>query len=429
MLAIPRMRIFPGLPSAKSTGKTDLSAARKARALFQPARPATVDVIVRRVLIVQKLRRLACRALGVNLASPNWNLLLGGYAELDVLFNSARPVAPGVPFFLAPGSPFGYSQQTVDIHARQTTLYGALVGPEVAGLKAGGLILVNLFNDSVIEDRYGLLPIQAYGELKNEDWRFAAGLQTDIFTPLLPTVLPFSYLAASGNAGVYRGQVRAERFLHPSDNTQWTLTAGISEPIATTVSNLGISEDNGWPNVELRLAWAAGPLQQVGAAAQRPFEVGISSVIGQLRTINGPMRVVANAWGVAGDFRWRITERFGFAGEVYTGQALGTYGAGIFQNVNIETFEPVHATGGWMETYVYLTPTLHSHVGYGVDDPLDRDLAPAQIAKNDTIFANLIWDVTTSFRVAGEITVRRTNYITALDNDGVGFQTQFQWKF
>jgi len=365
----------------------------------------------------------------INLANPSWNLLIGGYLELDVLFNSARPVAPGVPFFLAPGSPLGFNQSTVDIHARQTTLYGALVGPEVGAFKSGGLILVNLFNDSVIEDRYGILPIQAYGELKNEDWRFAAGQQIDIFAPLLPAVLPFSYMAASGNAGVYRGQVRAERFLHPSDEEQWTITAGISDPIATTINNVRLSEDNGWPNVELRVAWAAGPVQQAGPIPQRPFEVGISAVGGQLRTINGATRVVANVWGLAGDFRWRATERFGFAGEVYTGQALGTYGAAVFQNVNAVTFEPVHVTGGWLETYYYLTPCLHSHVGYGIDDPVDSDLAASQIAFNRTIFANLIWDVTKSFRLAGEFTARRTNYITAPDNDGVGFQTQAQWKF
>ena len=332
----------------------------------------------------------------INLINPSWNLLLGGTLELDMLFNSARPVAPGVPFFLAPGSPTGAHQNTFDAHARQSNLYAVFSGPEIGNLKAGGLVLANFFNDAVIVDRYGFLPIQAYGDLKNEDWRVAAGLQIDIFAPLLPTVLPFSYLAASGNAGVYRGQFRIERFLHPSDNQQWTITAGISDPTATTINNVELSEDNGWPDVEMRVAWAAGPLQQVGLLPQRPFEVGVSSVVGQLRTINALTRVVANVWGLAGDFRWRATERFGFAGEVYTGQALGTYGAGVFQNVNSTTFEAVHATGGWLETYYYLTPCLHSHVGFGIDDPVNRELAASQIGYNSTIFTNLIWDITKS---------------------------------
>ena len=190
-----------------------------------------------------------------------------------------------------------------------------------------------------------------------------------------------------------------------------------------------MSEDNGWPNVELRAAWAFGPEQQIDLATQRPFEVGISSVVGQLRTIGVGDPVVADVWGLAGDFRWRINERFGFAGEVYTGQGLGTYGAEVFQSVNTTTFRPVHATGGWCELYFYWTECLHSHTGFGVDDPVDSELAATQIAANQTVFANLIWNVTKSFQLAGEVTHRKTNYLVPLDNDGVGFQGQVQWKF
>ena len=110
--------------------------------------------------------------------------MVGGSLEFDFLFNSARPAAQGVPFFLAPASPFGFDQNTFNAHARQTSIYAALVGPEVGGFKAGGFILANFFNDAIIVDRYGFLPIQAYGDLKNSDWRFAAGLQVDIFAPI-----------------------------------------------------------------------------------------------------------------------------------------------------------------------------------------------------------------------------------------------------
>jgi hypothetical protein len=301
--------------------------------------------------------------------------------------------------------------------------------------------LFNLYNDNVVLDRYGFLPINAYGELKNETWRFAGGLQTDIFAPLLPTVLPFSYLMASGNAGVFRGQLRAERYFYPAADEQVTFTAGISEPISTTVHDSSvvigapaINEDNGWPDVEMRLARAIGQPQQVGLEAKRPFEVGISMVLGQIRTTIVPtMRVVDPVWGIAIDFRWRVNDRWGFSGEMFHGQTLGTYGGGVFQNVNTATFRPVHATGGWAEVDYYFTPCLHTHAGFGIDDPADSELFILQIARNQTIFANLIWDVNPSLRVAGELTVRETNYIgpniLALDNDGVGLHGQVQWKF
>src|SRR5262245_40640450 len=118
----------------------------------------------------------------INLVNPCWQMLVGGQITLDMLFNSARPIAPGTPFFLKPDGPF--DQDTFDIHARQTGMYFALVGPEMGNFRSGGLIVFNLYSDNVIVDRYGFLPYQGYGELRNEFWRFAAGLQADIFAPL-----------------------------------------------------------------------------------------------------------------------------------------------------------------------------------------------------------------------------------------------------
>lgn len=366
----------------------------------------------------------------VNNINPAWSLILGGWVTADTLFNSARPIAPGTPFFLTPRGPF--EDETFDIHARQTSIYLAAKGPKVGDYESGGLIMFNFYNDSIVVDRYGVLPYQAYGELKNECWRFAGGLQMDIFAPVLPTVLPFSFLAASGNTGIYRGQLRAERFYHPAKDRQLTLTVGISDANPTLLNNDVLTEDNGWPNVEVRAAWAAGPLKQVGLAAQRPFEVGVSGVVGQVRTTEIALmadQVVADVWGVAGDYRWRVAEDWGFAGEFFTGQGLGTYGGGILQTVNSATFEAVETTGGWAEVYYYLNPCVHTHWGYGVDNPSNDDLAAAQVSYNDTIFANLIWDVTQSFRIAFEFTYRQTEYVVLPANDGVGLHSQIQWKF
>ena len=51
--------------------------------------------------------------------------------------------------------------------------------------------------------------------------------------------------------------------------------------------------------------------------------------------------------------------------------------------------------------------------------------------ENSTVYSNLIWDVTESFRVAFEVSWRETLYRSALvpDNDGVFFHTQFAWNF
>jgi hypothetical protein len=364
----------------------------------------------------------------VNNLNPAWSLTLGGWITMDSLYHSARPVAPGTPFFLAPDAVF--NEDTFDIHARQTSVYLVATGPQIGNFQAGGLILFNLYNDSIITDRYGFLPYQAYGELKNEDWRFAGGLQMDIFAPVLPTVLPFSYLAASGNAGIYRGQFRVERFFHPSRNEQITLTAGISDPNPTILNEDILTEDNGWPNIEGRAAWAVGQPEQVGLVAPRPFEVGVSGVIGEVRSTQiAVVQVIDDVWGLALDGRWRINQKWGVQGEFFTGQGLGTYGGGVLQTVNSVTFETIEASGFWAEVYYYCTPCVHTHWGYGVDNPDNGDVAPTQVTYNDTIFANVIWDVTKSFRLATELTYRTTDYLALPDNEGFGAHFQMQWKF
>jgi hypothetical protein len=365
----------------------------------------------------------------VNNLNPAWHLTLGGMITTDMLFNSARPVAPGTPFFLTPKGPF--DDETFDIHARATTIYLAAKGPQIRGFESGGLIMFCLYNDSIVVDRYGFLPYQAWGELKNESGRIAGGLQFDIFAPVIPTVLPFSIFAGTGNTGLYRGQLRVERFFYPAQDEQVTLTVGISDANPTIVNNDTLTEDNGWPNVEARAAWAIGPLQQVGLAAQRPFEVGVSGVVGQVRstTVMPLAQVEADVWGVAGDYRWRVNQDWGLQAEIFTGQGLGTYGGSILQNTNSSTFEAIRTTGGWFEVYCYLTPCLHTHWGYGIDDPDGDDLAIGQVARNETVFANLLWDVTQSLRLGFEFTYRETEYVVLNANNGIGLHGQVQWKF
>jgi hypothetical protein len=110
-----------------------------------------------------------------------------------------------------------------------------------------------------------------------------------------------------------------------------------------------------------------------------------------------------------------------------------TYNGGILQNINIDTLAGIRSSGGWVEVYHYWTPCLHSHFGYGIDDPIDRDIADSLAAlgrvRSSTLYANLLWDLNQTFRVGFEFTWRETAYKTLLDNEGAGFHTQFQWAF
>lgn len=371
----------------------------------------------------------------VSTLNPFYNVSVFGTLTADMLFSEARPVSPGTPYFLAPGAIAGRDDNTFDLHGRQSSLGAAFTGPRIGGWQTGGQVLGIFYNDNVLADKYGFLPMLAFGEVRNDDWRFAAGLQFDVFNPLLPTILPFSALSASGNSGnAFRGQVRLERYFNPSKQVQWTVQGALSEPVPTTVDpTFGISEDNGWPNVEGRLALALGAPQ--GAAAARPFEVGVSGIVGQVRTTPLPPdpQVVADVWGLGADVRWRVSPMFGFAAEYHTGRGLGTYNGGILQMVNVDTLNSIRTSGGWCEAYVYLTPCLHSHWGYGIDDPRDADVTADPLAlgrvQNDTYFANLLWDANKVCRVGFEFTWRETVYRSLPENSGAGFHSQVRWSF
>jgi hypothetical protein len=271
----------------------------------QPAAPSDAEKTAAAIEKLSKSVETISKNLTVVTADEQIKLVVGGVISADFFWNQARPVAPGIPFFLTPRSPFGFSQATFDANARESTLFAYVSGPKFGDFEFSGVIAACFFNDALIVDRYGILPIQAYGQLKNDDWRFAAGLQFDIFNPLNPNVLSFSYFGGSGNAGVgFPGQLRVERYFHPEEDTLITLTGGLSEPLSTTVNNtLTLSEDNGWPNVEGRAALALGPKQGEGPTAKRPFEIGVSGLVGQLRTTEVATRVVSDVWGLGCDCR------------------------------------------------------------------------------------------------------------------------------
>ena len=373
----------------------------------------------------------------VSTLNPYFNVQLFGALKLDMFLSNPRAFAPGVPFFLTARSAAGVDQDTVSIHARQSTVGAAFTGPQFGGFQSGGQIITTFFNDSVIEDNYGLLPLQAFGELKNDRWRFAAGLLFDVFAPGAPTVLPFSILGSSGNAGnSFRGQLRLERYIVLGSDVQWTLQGALSDPITSTIDpRFRLLEDNGWPNLEGRLALGLGTPS--GALGLRPIEIGISGVVGEIRSTDIALarRVETDVRGGAIDFRFAVSPAFGIAGEVFTGEAIGTYNAGVLQTINPVTLEGIRTSGGYIESYVYLSPRLHTHFGYGVDNPKDADLSTTltafQRSRNETYFTNLLWDVNQTFRVGVELTYRETDYIAPqlLDNQGIGFQTQFQWLF
>ena len=142
-----------------------------------------------------------------------------------------------------------------------------------------------------------------------------------------------------------------------------------------------------------------------------------------------PNRVIVNTWGLGLDGQVAVTQRFGFAGELFIGQGLGEYNGGVIQSFNSKTLRAIRTHGGWGEAYCYFTNQLHLHAGYGIDAPLRQDLAPTQFARNQTYFANLVWEPSKVLQVNFEVDYRMTDYIAFRNASGVVFMTQMLWRF
>ena len=123
-------------------------------------------------------------------------------------------------------------------------------------------------------------------------------------------------------------------------------------------------------------------------------------------------------------FARKLQARTASKGEFYHGQTLGTYLGGIIQNFNANR-QGVHSTGAWAEIYYFWTPCLHSHFGYGTDDPLDSDLTAGMASRNQFYFGNILWDVTKFIDVGFEVSRWETAYMAPLqDNHAMVYDRQ-----
>jgi hypothetical protein len=382
-----------------------------------------------------------------NAQNPPIKVRVFGSAILDTMYSQSRPQAPGFPVFLVPRFAGGFPSPTLDINARQSQVGLAFTGPTIGKFRTGGVLSMVFFDNDLFSDLNGFLAQQSYGELVNDQWRFAAGLQLDLFAPGSPTILPFSRLGGQGMAGNnIKGQIRAEHYANLSPESQMIFQLAFSEPLNTAKTpDIVLDEDNGIPNVEGRIAFAGGKPVPIGIGliTQRPVEIGISGVIGQLRRTappdQPPRRVVSNVWGLNVDYRISLSRAFGFKGEAYTGQALGNYSGDILQSLDAITWKAIRGKGGWIEVFAYWKPNLHSHGGIGIDtaNPDDITTVPNSLfgrTWNQTLWANLLWDVNPTFRIGIEGTHRSTRYKDAtltgrLPNSAYGLATQFMWTF
>ena len=155
------------------------------------------------------------------------------------------------------------------------------------------------------------------------------------------------------------------------------------------------------------------------------MELGVSGIVGQLQVIDNirpsdPVTLVSdrttvNVWGAALDGQIALGRRFGLSGELYIGQGLGEYMAGILQTYNRATNQAVPTAGGWGQLYVYQADNLRLNLGYGIDHARDAGIFGLQV--NSGVFANVAWDVNPWRQLGLEGNDKLTSYDVFGDKD------------
>ncbi len=310
------------------------------------------------------------------------------------------------------------------IDGRNTRLGLDVAGPRLWNFncaQSGGKVEIDFQGGfSGTENKAGVLLRHAYWEIKTDDYRILFGQTWDVISPLYPTTTMYTIYWWAGNIGYRRPQLRFERYLHFSPTCLVTLQGSLNhDPLEGSTFLFEVDDANaGWPIIQGRAAVTLG----YRGKGYRPGTVGFSGHIGN-EGVNdfltgGDNDEWFSTWSVNVDVDVPVSDRLGFRGEFFYGKNLKTYLGGIGQGDDwLQGTYDVHAHGGWLETYFYWTPFLHSHLGCGVDNPRDADLdaAPTGLTAdrrvyNQFYYANLLYDMTEKFRLGVEVSVWKTGH-------------------
>jgi hypothetical protein len=370
----------------------------------------------------------------------NADVMLGGAFTLTTLASSRRTVGPaGSVFFLAPPDATG-NENILDITAQYSRISLGIDVPADGDWTVSARTMFTFYDGSLINAGYGFQPLFGYGSATNGRWTLSAGLMFELFSPRQPDVVDsVSALYFSGNpANSPRAQLRAEWTAPLGSGTNFQAAIALSDPISTFVSKdlSDRTEDNGIPNIEARMLVAHASTGWSSLLDRPEWEIGVSAIGGEFRkfyNLSAPFDVrTSQVRGISVDAGFSLSPRLALQGEVWTGQALGNYGAAIGASVNPLTRREVDASGGWGEVAVAWSDKAYSTFGYGLDSPDRGQMVLGDKTSNETVWGNVQWRAAPWLRLGLEGTWRRTQYLAPggeIANDGYGVSMTTAFRF
>ena len=372
--------------------------------------------------VVLALLALGCIAASVAAGEtePAYTFKFSGYFKTDFAYDQTRVNSGNYALYIVERNPIDSPDNDVlSITARESrfgldfmwtegdTRTDARVEIDFYGLGAAPASLNSMENKAAPMLRH------AYVKLTKKQWSLLAGQTSDIISPLVPKTANYSVLWDQGNIGYRRPQVRLSAWGDLSDNGKITAAGGIFRTLGGDIDGDKIDDgaDSGIPTFQGRLA-ISSKVREKGT-----MELGVSGHYGTENFFSGRTSKSVDSWSGNVDFRYTPCERWEFMAELFAGDNLGAYLGGVGQTLN-----PMHteigSKGGWTELSFRATKGLWLNAGYGIDNPDEDDfLIPIDeanvrsfIGKNSSLFASVMYDLTSTVTAMFELSQLKTTY-------------------
>ncbi len=358
-----------------------------------------------------------------------------GFVRLDAYYNTARANNVILPATVLPESGAAGAKRNDDqffLDPRLTRFGFDVLPGKVGESEVKGKLEIDFANfpTGSTESRATPRIRLAYIDIGTAEYGLRVGQDWDLIAPLFPAANHELLMWNAGNPGDRRAQIQGR--YTPAD-TGFELKAALGLTGAITGQDLDPAGgggqvdgfDSGMPHLQVR-AGKKGDL----LVDKKPADIGLWGAIGRLETdtrFNGESRF--DIWLLGADLNVPLSETLTARGEVWTGQNLGDFRAGIGQTVNTTTGREISSIGGWGEVVYEHTRKTRFHVGGTTDDPDNGDLNSGNANRNIAGYVGTVVDWDSGIRTGFDVLYWETDWQATGQGNMVRFNLYFQYSF